>query len=157
MRRYPYVPSCSSKMCRTIAASAAAAAAVADGRPARTTRRTPRSTPPARRTSAPPCSAASLGVARGLLRGDERVLLAHRNSFAKKAAAFPKNSRSSLSSRFSRSSSANRARSETVNGGLHHRVRRTVLLHPPPQCLRADTIVPRELRKRLRALHIKKR
>ncbi len=41
-----------------------------------------------------------------LLRTDERIPRAHRRSFAKKAAAFPRNSLSSRSCRFSRSSSA---------------------------------------------------
>lgn|SRR5512135_2579641 len=52
----------------------------------------------------------------GLLRVDELVPSHHRRSFAKKAAAFARNSFSSFSSRFSRSNSRNRARSETVNG-----------------------------------------
>src|SRR6185437_7621306 len=51
-----------------------------------------------------------------LLRPDERVALAHRRSFAKKAAAFPRNSLSSRSCRFSRSSSASRARSLIDSG-----------------------------------------
>src|SRR5689334_12292404 len=52
-----------------------------------------------------------------LFRVDERVLLAHRYSWAKKAAAFPRNSVVIRNSRFSRSSSRSRARSGRVNGG----------------------------------------
>src|SRR4029077_16798755 len=52
-----------------------------------------------------------------LFRVDERVLLAHRYSWAKKAAAFPRNSVFIRNSRFSRSSSRSRARSGRVNGG----------------------------------------
>src|SRR4051794_16534373 len=52
-----------------------------------------------------------------LLRVDELVACAHRYSWAKKAAAFPRNSAFMRSSRFSRSSSRSRARSETVSGG----------------------------------------
>src|SRR4051794_12280615 len=52
-----------------------------------------------------------------LLRVDELVSGAHRYSWAKKAAAFPRNSAFIRSSRFSRSSSRSRARSETVSGG----------------------------------------
>src|SRR5919206_3958743 len=52
-----------------------------------------------------------------LLRIDERELLAHRYSWAKKAAAFPKNSVFIRNSRTSRSSSRSRARSDNVNGG----------------------------------------
>src|SRR6185369_17379037 len=53
-----------------------------------------------------------------LLRIDELVLRAHRYSWAKKAAAFPRNSALMRSSRFSRSSSRSRARSETDSGGF---------------------------------------
>src|SRR5918997_3765849 len=53
-----------------------------------------------------------------LLHVDELVLLAHRYSLAKKAAAFPRNSFSSLSSRTSFSSSRSRARSEMFSGGV---------------------------------------
>src|SRR4029453_1796220 len=52
-----------------------------------------------------------------LFRVDERVFLAHRYSWAKKAAAFPRNSVFIRNSRFSRSSSRSRARSGRVNGG----------------------------------------
>src|SRR5664280_2479970 len=52
-----------------------------------------------------------------LLRVDELVLTAHRYSWAKKAAAFPKNSVFIRNSRTSRSSSRSRARSETLNAG----------------------------------------
>src|SRR5689334_18409989 len=52
-----------------------------------------------------------------LFRVGERVLLAHRYSWAKKAAAFPRNSVFIRNSRFSRSSSRSRARSGRVNGG----------------------------------------
>src|SRR3954471_8339128 len=52
-----------------------------------------------------------------LLGIDERELHAHRYSWAKKAAAFPKNSAFIFSSRFSRSSSRSRARSEIDSGG----------------------------------------
>lgn len=52
----------------------------------------------------------------GPLRVDELILRRHRKSFAKKAAAFPRNSRSNRNSRTSRSNSASRARSEIVNG-----------------------------------------
>src|SRR6266545_1675221 len=51
------------------------------------------------------------------LRVDELVPSFYRYSLAKKAAAFPRNSRSSLSSRFSFSNSRSRARSEIVSGG----------------------------------------
>src|ERR687894_2013789 len=53
---------------------------------------------------------------RGLLRVDQLVFLAHRYFLAKKAAAFPMNSFSSRSSRFSFSSCRRRARSETSRG-----------------------------------------
>src|SRR4029453_7700619 len=52
-----------------------------------------------------------------LFRVDERVHLAHRYSWAKKAAAFPRNSVFIRNSRFSRSSSRRRARSGNVKGG----------------------------------------
>src|SRR6266496_4199924 len=52
-----------------------------------------------------------------LLGVDELVLRAHRYSWAKKAAAFPRNSAFIHSSRTSFSSSRSRARSETVSGG----------------------------------------
>src|SRR5664280_523402 len=52
-----------------------------------------------------------------LLRVDELVLTAHRYSWAKKAAAFPKNSVFIRNSRTSRSSSRSRARSATLNAG----------------------------------------
>src|SRR3954470_9810590 len=52
-----------------------------------------------------------------LLGIDERELRAHRYSWAKKAAAFPRNSAFIFSSRFSRSSSRSRARSEIDSGG----------------------------------------
>src|SRR6478609_6778560 len=48
---------------------------------------------------------------------DERVLRVHRCFFAKKATDFPRNSFSIFSSRFSRSNSRNRARSETDSSG----------------------------------------
>src|SRR6266498_3210925 len=51
------------------------------------------------------------------LRVDELVPRFYRYSLAKKAAAFPRNSRSSLSSRFSFSNSRSRARSAIVSGG----------------------------------------
>jgi hypothetical protein len=53
----------------------------------------------------------------GILRLDERVLLAHRGSLAKYAAAFFRNAFSISSSRFRRSSSRNRARSEVPSTG----------------------------------------
>src|SRR5215207_3466300 len=56
------------------------------------------------------------GVGR-LLRVDELKLCGHRYFWAKKAAAFPRNSVFIRSSRFSRSNSRSRARSETVSGG----------------------------------------
>src|SRR6187397_895434 len=52
-----------------------------------------------------------------LLGIDERKLRAHRYSWAKKAAAFPRNSAFIFSSRTSRSSSRRRARSEIDSGG----------------------------------------
>src|SRR3954452_7848007 len=51
-----------------------------------------------------------------LLRVDELVLGGHRYSWAKKAAAFPRNSAFIFSSRFSRSSSRSRARSDIDSG-----------------------------------------
>src|SRR5205085_6609507 len=51
------------------------------------------------------------------LRVDEHEFLTHRYSCAKKAAAFPKNSVFIRSSRFSRSSSRRRARSDRFSGG----------------------------------------
>ena len=57
----------------------------------------------------------------GILRLDERVLLAHRGSFAKYAAAFFRNAFSISSSRFRRSSSRSRARSDTPSCGSRRR------------------------------------
>src|SRR5512144_2182146 len=63
-----------------------------------------------------PCARLHDRVAR-LLRVDELMASVHRYSWAKKAAAFPRNSAFIRSSWFSRSSSRSRARSETVSGG----------------------------------------
>lgn len=63
---------------------------------------------------APATSAALKG---GILRSDERIPLAHRRSDAKYAAAFSRNAIFCRISRFSRSSSRNRARSDSVNAG----------------------------------------
>src|SRR5262249_54146418 len=57
------------------------------------------------------------GLVFGALRGDERVFLAHRCSFAKYAAAFFRKAFSISSSRVRRSSSRNRARSDNSSGG----------------------------------------
>src|SRR5450432_2114740 len=57
------------------------------------------------------------GLAGGVLRIDELIHVAYRCSAAKYAAAFDRNSAFILSSRFSRSSSRSRARSESCSGG----------------------------------------
>src|ERR1022692_471553 len=57
------------------------------------------------------------GLAGGVLRIDELIHVAYRCSAAKYAAAFERNSAFILSSRFSRSSSRSRARSDSCSGG----------------------------------------
>src|SRR6185503_766540 len=90
------------------------------GQPSATARgRRGRSVPPgveARGRNLQPCAHLHDRVV-GLVRVDERVLLAHRYSWAKKAAAFPTTSVFIRDSRFYRSSSRSRARSGRVNGG----------------------------------------
>ncbi|HEX2806737.1 MAG TPA: hypothetical protein VHN80_11260, partial [Kineosporiaceae bacterium] len=68
-------------------------------------------------------------------------LTAHRYSWAKKAAAFPKNSVFIRNSRTSRSSSRSRARSETLNAGSSSTCSTSVLVHPVPQGAFIDVYV----------------
>ena len=82
-----------------------------------------------------------------LLRSDERIPLAHRRSFAKKAAAFPRNS-TSTAAPTPRLSSASRARSLTVNGDSDTGCSSRYLATQFPSVPSVDLQLTRDLRDR---------